>query len=228
MTRLIRDNYFNSYGWGDRMEEIRFCPEHGFYRGEICSCGFKGEVILERDKVERLGRFISGILRHFPDKFKLEMDENGWVDFEKLVKITERKFRWANRWLIKALVYSDVKERYEIKNEKIRARYGHSVKVKLKDYPTAEEDVLYYGTSEEEAHRMLEIGIKPVNQTFVHLSTSIEKGMEVAMLRTDNPVIIEIDAKKAKEDGLRIIKANKFIALAEEIPSKYIRRVIKL
>jgi len=210
------------------MEEIRFCPEHGFYRGETCSCGFKGEIILSKERVERLGRFISGVLRHFPHRFGLEVDKNGWIDFEEFVKVVRKKFKWANRWLIKAVIYSDYKERYEIKNNKIRAKYGHSIDVELNDYPIAEEDVLYYGTGEEEAQRMLEVGIKPVNQTFVHLSTTIEKSEEVARIRSNKPMIIEIDAKKAREDGVRIIKANKFIALAKEIPPKYIKNVIKL
>jgi len=210
------------------MEEIRYCPEHGFYRGEICKCGYKGELILEKDKVEKLGRFISGLLRHFPDKFGLEIDENGWVDFNKLVKVTTRKYRWANRWLIKALVYSDPKNRYEIKDDKIRARYGHSIDVKLTDYPIADEDILYYGTGEEEAQRLLEIGIKPVKQAYVHLSTTLENCKEVARLRAEEPIILKIDAKKAKEDGIRIIKATEHIALAKEIPAKYIIDVIKL
>lgn len=210
------------------MEEIRFCPIHGFYRGEVCQCGKKGEVILKRERVEKLGRFISGILRHFPERFGLSMDENGWVDFDNLVRVVRRKFKWANRWIIKALIYSDSKGRYELKDGKIRAKYGHSVNVELNDYPLAEEDILYYGTSEEEAQRLLEVGIKPVNQTYVHLSTTIEKSEEVARLRTDEPIILEIDAKKAKEDGIRIVKANDFIALAKEIPPKYIRKVIRL
>jgi putative RNA 2'-phosphotransferase len=208
------------------MEEIRFCPQHGFYRGEFCSCGFKGEVVLEKEKVERLGKFISGLLRHFPHKFGLEMDENGWVDFEALARVVERRYRWASRWLIKALISSDVKKRYEVKNEKIRARYGHSIDLKLSDMPEANEDVLYYSTSEEEASRLLEIGIKPTNQYFVHLSTTLEKSLEVAFLRSEKPIIIEIDAKRAREDGIRIIKANDFIALAKEIPAKYIKKIV--
>ncbi|MDK2796244.1 MAG: putative 2-phosphotransferase [Archaeoglobaceae archaeon] len=207
------------------MEDIRFCPTHGFYRGEVCSCGLKGEIVLRKDKVEKLGKFVSGLLRHFPQKFELEIDENGWVSFEELVRVVSRKYRWANRWVLKAMVYSDEKKRYEIKGEKIRARYGHSIDVKLSDMPEAEEDTLYYGTSEEEANRMLEIGIKPVNQAYVHLSTSIERSIEVATLRTNKPIILEIDAKKAREDGIRILKANDFIALAKEIPAKYIKKV---
>ena len=208
------------------MEEIRFCPYHGFYRGERCKCGAEGELILPKEKVEKLGKFISGILRHFPDKFGLNMDENGWVNLESLARVVRKKYRWANVWLIKALVYSDEKQRYELKNDMIRARYGHSIDVKLNDLPQAEEDVLYYGTSEEEAHRMLEIGIKPVNQRYVHLSTTIEKSREVASIRTDTPIVLEIDARKAREDGIRIVKANDQIALAEEIPAKYIKRQI--
>jgi len=207
------------------MEEIRICPEHGYYRGEKCKCGYRGELILEKEKVERLGRFVSGLLRHFPQKFKLEMDKNGWVSFDALTRVVSRKYKWANKWIVKALVYSDEKKRYEIKNDKIRARYGHSVKVELSDLPEAQEKVLYYGTGEEEAERILEIGMKPVNQTFVHLSTTIEKSEEVARLRTDNPIILKIDAERAKKAGIRIIKANDYIALAEEIPPEYLEKV---
>ncbi len=210
------------------MEDIRFCPEHGFYRGEVCKCGTRGELILEKEKVEKLGRLISGILRHFPDKFGLNIDENGWVNFESLVRAVRRRYKWVNKWIIKALIYSDEKKRYELNGDKIRARYGHSIDVELNDMPEAEEEVLYYGTSEEEAQRIIEIGIKPVNQTFVHLSSTIEKSEEVARLRTDNPIILEIDAKKARDDGIRIIKANDIIALAKEIPAKYIKRQIKI
>lgn len=208
------------------MEEIRFCPEHGFYRGEKCRCSRKGELILSKERVMKLGRFVSGILRHFPDKFGLSIDKNGWVNLESLARIAKRRYKWANVWIIKALVYTDEKNRYEIRNNKIRARYGHSIDVELDDMPEATEDVLYYGTSEEEAQRMMEIGIKPVNQKFVHLSVTIEKSKEVASLRTDSPIILEIDAKKAREDGIRIIKANELIALTKEIPAKYIRKQI--
>jgi len=211
------------------MEDIRVCPEHGFYRGIECDvCGFQGEVVINKERVERLGKFISGVLRHFPEKFGLEMDENGWVDFEKLLRIVSRRYRWADRWTVKALIYSDRKGRYELKDDKIRARYGHSVDVKLNDMPEADEDVLYYGTSEEESIRLLELGIKPVNQTYVHLSTTLEKSEEVARLRTDEPIILEVDARKARSGGVRFIKVNEHIVLAKEIPPEYIKREIRL
>lgn len=205
------------------MEEIRMCPDHGFYRGELCTCGYTGETVLGKERVEKLGRFISGALRHFPQKLNLKMDENGWVDFNSLAKIASKKYRWANKWLIKAIVDSDEKKRYEISDEKIRARYGHSVNIELNDYPLSEEESLYYGTGEEEAHRILEIGIKPVYQTFVHLSTTVEKSERVAKLRTDNPMILEVDVEEARKNGLRFIKANDYIVLTKEVPPDFIK-----
>ena len=211
------------------MEDIRMCPKHGFYRGETCkNCGYRGEVVLEKEKVEKLGRFISGLLRHYPERYSLEMDENGWVSFGSLVKAVKRRFKWANQWLVKAIVYSDEKGRYELVDDKIRARYGHSVDVKLEDMPEAEEETLYYGTSEEEASRVMEVGIKPVNRRYVHLSTTLEKGEEVARLRTDEPIVIVIDAKEAKKSGIRFIKVNENIVLAEEIPPKFIKDVVRV
>lgn len=200
------------------------CPEHGFYRGDLCGCGYRGETVLIKERVEKLGRFISGALRHFPQKLNLEMDENGWVDLNSLARIASKKYRWANKWLIKAIVDSDEKNRYEINDEKIRARYGHSVNVELNDYPLSEENSLYYGSGEEEAHRILEIGLKPVYQTFVHLSTTVEKSEKVARFRTDNPVILEVDVENARRNGLRFFKANDYIVLTKEIPPEFIKK----
>lgn len=71
-----------------------------------------------------------------------------------------------------ALVTSDRKKhRYEIDGKHIRAKYGHSVDVELEsDYPENKLPSLYYGVSQEEVDMLLESGIKPIRQTYVHLA----------------------------------------------------------
>ncbi len=209
------------------MEEIRFCPTHGFFRGERCECGAEGEVVISEDRAMRLGRFISGALRHFPDRLRLKMDRHGWVELDELIRAVRRKYRWASKWHVLALIRSDVKGRYELSDNRIRARYGHSVDVDL-DFPECQQETLYYGTSEEEADRLVEIGIKPVRQTYVHLSTTLEKSTEVARLRTERPIILEVDVKRAVEKGVRIVQATEDICLSEEIPPECIKKVIKI
>jgi putative RNA 2'-phosphotransferase len=205
----------------EHITEIKQCPIHGYFRGAQCECGNPGRFILSGFKAEKLGRIISGALRHFPAELGLTLDEHGWADIDDLERAVAAKYPWARRYHIEAMFDTDEKGRYERKDHKVRARYGHSIDLEL-DYPKSDFDTLYYGTSEEEADRILEIGLKPVSQHYVHLSKTIEEAVRVACIRTEYPVIISIDARKAMEDGVNIIDAGP-VCLSERIPPGYLK-----
>lgn len=204
---------------------IRKCKEHGYFRGGSCSeCGNEGRYVLDDDREERLGRFVSGALRHFPADVGLEMDQQGWVDLDFLYDAMKKRYRWGTMERLLSLVESDKKERYEIDDSFIRARYGHSVEVDLiSDYPENEASFLYYGVSQEEADMILDNGITPIRQCYVHLSTSLEKAKQAASVHTENPVIFEVDAQAAQDEGVDIVTVNNDIVLARGIPPIYIR-----
>ncbi|VVB72044.1 putative RNA 2'-phosphotransferase [uncultured archaeon] len=200
---------------------IRRCPQHGFFRGEHCECGSAGQLLLDDTKTEQLGRLVAGGLRHFPGDLGLQMDSRGWVDLTRLGEVVAGRHRWANKELVMALVASDPKQRYEIQGEQVRARYGHSVDVVL-DHPDNELSGLYYGASEEEADRIIEIGLKPASQRYVHLSTTPEKAWHVATFRTGNPIVIRVDAAAAQAAGVKMMTVNDDIILSEMIPSRFL------
>jgi len=204
---------------------IRRCPQHGFFRGEICECGQEGQLVLEESKTDQLGRLVAGALRHFPGDLGLTMDSMGWVELEALGNTIHNRHRWANQVLVRALVQSDPKARYEISGTKVRARYGHSVKVDL-DHPENQLPKLYYGASEEEADRLLEVGLKSASQRYVHLSTTPEKAWHVATFRTGNPRVIEVDAAAAQASGVKMMKVNKDIVISDPIPHKCLSTVL--
>jgi putative RNA 2'-phosphotransferase len=201
---------------------IKKCLNHGFFRGETCACGESGSLILNDEQTERLGRFISGALRHFPDDLGLAMNQHGWVDVDVLCDAMRTRYKWANKEKLFSIIESDEKGRYEIKGNKIRARYGHSVDVDL-DYPENTLPELYYGASREEVDILLEKGINPIKQRYVHLSTSVDKAREVASIHTEGPVLLAIKAEEAQKDGVSLLSATENIVLAEEIPAKYLR-----
>ena len=200
---------------------IKRCPQHGLFRGENCHCGSAGQVLLDETKTEQLGRLVAGSLRHFPADLGLEMDSHGWVDLAKLGEVVASRHRWADKDLIIALIQSDSKQRYEISSDRVRARYGHSVDVDL-DHPENKCPLLYYGASEEEADRILEIGIKPASQRYVHLSATAEKAWHVATFRTGNPKVIQVDAAAAQNAGVKMMKVSDDIVISETIPSIYL------
>jgi len=57
------------------------------------------------------------------------------------------RYKWSNKEKLYSIIESDEKGRYEIKGNKIRARYGHSVDVDL-DYDENTQPELYYGAKQ--------------------------------------------------------------------------------
>jgi putative RNA 2'-phosphotransferase len=106
----------------------------------------------------------------------------------------------------------------------IRATYGHTIDIRLDDLPPAEIDEFYYPVTEEEIDIILEGGLNPIDRKNVHLSGSIEKAVEAGKVRTEEPLLLRIDGKKAKEDGVQIYRAGKDVYITDRIDAKYISK----
>ena len=82
---------------------------------------------------QKLSRNISYILRHNPQKYNLTLDKEGWADINDLLEKLNASSEWnglSKKDLEKMIISSD-KKRHEIRSDKIRAFYGHSLKEKL-------------------------------------------------------------------------------------------------
>ena len=65
---------------------LQECADHSYFRGETCPfCDKEGRFLMNESEMSWFGRTLTGILRHFPDKFDLSMDENGWVDINDII-----------------------------------------------------------------------------------------------------------------------------------------------
>jgi putative RNA 2'-phosphotransferase len=205
------------------------CEEHGFYRGKTCpKCNKEGKFLMSENEMNSLSRIIAGTLRHFPEKLGVMMDGKGWVDISDLIDAigTGRSgFKWLRSKHIEALVKTDPRGRYQIDGGMIRATYGHTIDVNLDDLPEADLDSYYYPITEEEADIILEGGLHPIDRKKVHLSGSIKKAVEAGKVRTDKPLILVIDGKKAIKDGLKIYQAGKDVYITDMIDAKYISRL---
>jgi putative RNA 2'-phosphotransferase len=207
------------------------CDEHGYYRGETCpKCDKKGKFLMNERELNSLSRIIAGALRHFPEKLGLMMDGKGWVDINDLIDAigsSRSGFGWLRIHHIEALVITDPRGRYQIDGGMIRAKYGHTIDVNPDDLPEAEIDELFYPVTEEELDIILEGGLHPTDRKKVHLSGSIEKATEAGKVRTEEPFILKIDAKKARKEGMKIFHAGKDVYITDGIDAKYISKIKK-
>ena len=71
-----------------------------------------------------------------------------------------------------------------------------------------------------------EMGIGPVRQRYVHLSSTYEKAVEASSVHTENPVFFRVDAFDAMDSGVELMIVNDFIVLSEEIPPQYLEIVV--
>ncbi len=208
---------------------LKECEQHGYFRGDTCPvCGQASRFLMDDHELDHLGRVVTGLLRHFPEKYGLQMDPHGWVPLAQLVRNVSgqhRGYRWLRVHHIVAIAETDPKGRYEIKDERIRATYGHTLDVDL-DLPTDRiPEQLFFPVTAEEATIVLEVGLKPSDRKKVHLSKTAEDARSAGSVRTPNPVLLAVDAKRAQDGGVVIKRAGKTVFLVDAVPAEFLSRL---
>lgn len=233
-------------------DPIHRCPDHGFVTAsgdsesdaECPECGHRTERVLSGERRRRLSKFVSGALRHFPAGAGLELDDSGWAEQDDLAAAVTRKYNWADRGALTAVVETDPKGRFERRETdggtQIRAAYGHSVDVDLEDErdeenateKTATEegeveateipDRLYHGTDPANLDSILAEGLRPMGRQEVHLSGTPVEAREVGRRRAEEPVLLGIDAAAMVADGHRLSKRGTATYTADRVPPEYL------
>jgi putative RNA 2'-phosphotransferase len=170
----------------------------------------------------RVSKLMAYILRHSPEEFGLKPDSRGFVPLKELVNALRSVYPDVTEEFVREIVARDAKGRYEIRDGKIRARYGHSFPVELNHEEDNEARILYHGTPRRNFKRILKEGLKPMKRQFVHLTTSREEAIETGRRHGRDVVLLVIDADCLRKRGLRIYKAGKNVRIVERVPPECI------
>ncbi len=181
--------------------------------------------MMDRRQATRLSKFLSLVLRHRPDDYGLEMDERGAVDLDDLIDVLVAEDILADdaEESLRELVEGSERRRFAIEEGRVRALYGHSARVSLTFPEDEPPDTLYHGTTSVEARRIRQRGLHPDDRAHVHLSGTREEALSVGRRHTDDPILLEVDTRAAREAGVRFSRASEVIWLSNEIPLEAIR-----
>ena len=174
---------------------------------------------------------ISYVLRHNPSQFGIELDSEGWVDIDVLCKAleTHNPCAYVTREGIEAIIAASEKKRFEIKGNRIRATYGHSIEQKIEYTPQKPPTVLYHGTTHQAYREIAGLsgkGLKPMGRQYVHLSSDIKTAITVGKRRDPNPIVFSINARLMYDDGIEFYHTgNDTTWLCDSIPKYYIKNV---
>ena len=150
----------------------------------------------------QLVRTMAFALRHNPWHFGLELDAEGWTMLHDLVvAIRFDRYDWAlvDEATLKATVEGT--DRFEIRDGRIRATYGHSISLGKLPALTAPPAVLFHGTTEEALPAIRREGLKPMGRRFVHLTSNREYALLVANEKQGKTIVVVAQRLRTRPVG---------------------------
>lgn len=180
-----------------------------------------------REKLVKLSRFISCILRHKPHIIGIELDKNGWARTDALIEGINNSNRFITMDMLNKIVKTDEKQRYSFNSDKslIRANQGHSVNVQVDLKEMTPPDILYHGTGKKYCESIDKTGLIPKGRLYVHLSKDKETAYSVGS-RHGEPVIYIVHAKEMHNAGFKFYLSKNNVWLIERVPHYYLEKVI--
>ena len=171
-----------------------------------------------------LSRAVSHALRHEPWLYELELDDEGWTSIgDVLAALRIQGWNDLDEDDLVQMIAGSSKQRHEIRGEKIRALYGHSIAGKLKRTPASPPDVLFHGTDPDVVPQIKTKGLLPMNRQFVHLSIDEATAIEVGRRKSKTPILLRIIATQAHADGVHFYEGNDKVWLADTVPPEFIQ-----
>jgi putative RNA 2'-phosphotransferase len=161
---------------------------------------------------------MSRALRHDPARVGLELDAEGWTSLDALC----RGLR-VSRADVEDVVAHGSKQRYELADGRIRARYGHSLPGHVEMPPAEPPSSLFHGTSASVVDAILRDGLNAGARQYVHLSPNADTARAVGA-RHGRPVVLVVDAGAAARDGVVFRRGNDDTWLTDALDPRYLRR----
>jgi putative RNA 2'-phosphotransferase len=175
----------------------------------------------------RLSRAVSHALRHEPWLYEIELDDQGWTAAQDLIAaLRAESAQWHKLEVadLERMIAASDKQRHELRDGRIRARYGHSIPGRLMMQPAEPPARLFHGTSPEKAELIMTTGLRPMGRQFVHLSVDLETAQRVGARKSRTPVILEVMAGAAHTAHVPFYRGNESVWLADFVPPAFLQQ----
>jgi putative RNA 2'-phosphotransferase len=179
---------------------------------------------MDEKRKTRISKFLSLVLRHKPETVGLRLEENGWVEVDKLLAACAAAGNDFTCEELAEVVETNDKKRFAFDEArtKIRASQGHSLKVEIEFEKTVPPRALYHGTAERNVSTIVTEGLKKMSRHHVHLSIDAATARKVGE-RYGKPVIFEIDTAAMIEEGFEFFVSANGVWLVEHVPPKFLK-----
>lgn len=174
-------------------------------------------------KLVKISKFLSLVLRHRPETIGLTLDAGGWADVTELLAAAQRAGVALDSAVLEQVVAENDKQRFAFSADqlRIRASQGHSRPVELGLAPLAPPEWLFHGTATRFLASIRTQGLLPQGRQQVHLSPDAATAVKVGQ-RHGKPVVLTIQAGSMAAAGFRFYRSANGVWLTDKVPAAYI------
>lgn len=174
-------------------------------------------------RLVRMSKFLSLVLRHNPGKIGLTLDPQGWVAVDELLAAANQHGVPLDRATLQVIVETNDKRRFALSDDglRIRASQGHSVAVDLALDPITPPELLYHGTAAHSAPSILREGIQKRSRQHVHLSPDHATAVQVGR-RHGSPVVLTVRAGAMAAAGHLFYRSANGVWLTDYVPPEFL------
>ena len=179
---------------------------------------------MKENDTKSTSKFLSLVLRHQPQLIGIELDAQGWVNVDELLKQANAHGNDINLEQLQHIVETNSKKRFAFDEtgQKIRASQGHSVEVELGYQPQMPPEILYHGTGEKSVPSIRATGLEKRDRQHVHLSRDMETAIQVGS-RHGKPAVFNVLAGEMHKNGYVFYLSENKVWLTDSVPVKFLR-----
>ena len=177
---------------------------------------------------QKIGRFLSLVLRHDPASIGLTLDSQGWAGIDELLACLKSNGKKLTPEGLQAIV-GNSKQRFVFSDDgdRIRASQGHSVNIDIKLTPESPPELLYHSTCSRFMDSIESKGLTKMSRQHVHLCGDIRSAHEIGR-KHRKPVILEIAARLMESHRFQFFKSEDGVWLTESVPPDYLNGQITI
>jgi putative RNA 2'-phosphotransferase len=171
---------------------------------------------------QKIGRFLSLVLRHDPASIGLQLDSQGWAKIDELLTALKQNSKTLSHEGLQTIVeHSNQRFSFSEDGGSVRASQGHSINIDIKLTPESPPEFLYHSTCSRFMDTIESKGLSKMSRQHVHLCGDIRSAHEVGR-KHRKPIILEVAARLMESHRFQFFKSEDGIWLTEAVPPDYL------
>jgi putative RNA 2'-phosphotransferase len=191
----------------------------------MTDCNVARNCYLEamEQRLIKLSKLLSLVLRHNPGVLGLTLDAQGWVAVDDLLAAAQRHGHALDTATLAQIVADNSKQRFAFSPDgtRIRANQGHSIPVELGLEPITPPELLYHGTARHLLTSIRESGLERRSRQHVHLSADTDTATAVGK-RHGVPIVLTVAAGAMQAAGFAFYRSANGVWLTDHVPPEYL------